>query len=214
MEFDYSSLKEKKAYKFFLPLIKTALNLRYKIEYDGLENIPEKEPFIIAANHIAFYDPILIAYAVDRPCHFMAKSELFKNKLVASFLKEMNVFPVKRGTAHSSSIEYAKRIIQNGWVLALFPEGTRSKDLKLKSAKNGVSYVAKKTNADVLPVSLYKENDSFQARGKITVRFGKIIKSADFGFDEEYKPSQIRAATKMIMNDIETLLKKGHLTKG
>lgn len=213
MKFDYSKAKERKGYKIVFPLTKKALDLRFKIEYDGLENIPKKEPFIIASNHISFYDPILIAYAVDRPCHFMAKSELFENKAVASFLKAMNAFPVKRGTAHSSSLEYAKKIIKNGWVMALFPEGTRSKDFQLKSGKNGVSYVAKNTHADVLPVSIYRNRNDKGARIKITVRFGKIIKNSDFGFDEEYKPSQIRAATKKIMNEIETLLNKGHLTE-
>ena len=205
MKFDFSAPRESRLYDVFRPLAKGFISLRYCVTSFGEENIPEKGAFILAANHISALDPVMIISHCPRTLHFMAKDELFKNPVFASFLKKMNVFPVKRQTSDKRALEFAKRIISSGWVLGIFPEGSRIKDASPKRAKNGVSYLAAKTKADVLPVSIYKAPGGRKLRPQITIRFGKLIKNSELGFSEEYSQQKIRESSEKIMSAITAL---------
>ena len=205
MKFDFSAPRESRLYDVFRPLAKGFISLRYCVTSFGEENIPEKGAFILAANHISALDPVMIISRCPRTLHFMAKDELFKNPVFASFLKKMNVFPVKRQTSDKRALEFAKRIISSGWVLGIFPEGSRIKDASPKRAKNGVSYLAAKTKADVLPVSIYKAPGGRKLRPQITIRFGKLIKNSELGFSEEYSQQKIRESSEKIMSAITAL---------
>ena len=205
MKFDFSAPRESRLYDVFRPLAKGFISLRYCVTSFGEENIPQKGAFILAANHISALDPVMIISRYPRTLHFMAKDELFKNPVFASFLKKMNVFPVKRQTSDKRALEFAKRIISSGWVLGIFPEGSRIKDASPKRAKNGVSYLAAKTKADVLPVSIYKAPGVRKLRPQITIRFGKLIKNSELGFSEEYSQQKIRESSEKIMSAITAL---------
>ena len=205
MKFDFSAPRESRLYNVFRPLAKGFISLRFCVTSFGEENIPEKGAFILAANHISALDPVMIISHCPRTLHFMAKDELFKNPVFASFLKKMNVFPVKRQTSDKRALEFAKRIISSGWVLGIFPEGSRIKDAIPKRAKNGVSYLAAKTKADVLPVSIYKAPGGRKLRPHITIRFGKLIKNSELGFSEEYSQQKIRESSEKIMSAITAL---------
>ena len=205
MKFDFSAPRESRLYNVFRPLAKGFISLRFCVTSFGEENIPEKGAFILAANHISALDPVMIISHCPRTLHFMAKDELFKNPVFASFLKKTNVFPVKRQTSDKRALEFAKRIISSGWVLGIFPEGSRIKDAIPKRAKNGVSYLAAKTKADVLPVSIYKAPGEKKLRPHITIRFGKLIKNSELGFSEEYSQQKIRESSEKIMSAITAL---------
>ena len=205
MKFDFSAPRESRLYNVFRPLAKGFISLRFCVTSFGEENIPEKGAFILAANHISALDPVMIISHCPRTLHFMAKDELFKNPIFASFLKKMNVFPVKRQTSDKRALEFAKRIISSGWALGIFPEGSRIKDAIPKRAKNGVSYLAAKTKADVLPVSIYKAPGEKRLRPHITIRFGKLIKNSELGFSDEYSQQKIRESSEKIMSAITAL---------
>ena len=205
MKFDFSAPRESRLYNVFRPLAKGFISLRFCVNSFGEENIPEKGAFILAANHISALDPVMIISHCPRTLHFMAKDELFKNPVFASFLKKMNVFPVKRQTSDKRALEFAKRIISSGWALGIFPEGSRIKDASPKRAKNGVSYLAAKTKADVLPVSIYKAPGGRKLRPHITIRFGKLIKNSELGFSDEYSQQKIRESSEKIMSAITAL---------
>lgn len=213
LKFDFSAPKESRLYNFFRPLAKGFVSLAFCVKSFGEENIPKEGAFILAANHIGALDPVMIISRCPRTLHFMAKDELFKNRLFAFFLRKMNVFPVRRQTSDKRALEFAKHIISSGWVLGIFPEGARIKDAIPKKAKNGVSYLAAKTKADVLPVSIYKTPQEKKLRQKITIRFGKLIKNSELSLDGEYSQQKIREASEKIMDAIKELwsLKHGEL---
>lgn len=213
MKFDFSVPKESRLYNSFRPLAKALVSLKFKVTSFGEENIPKEGAFILAANHIGALDPVMIISRCPRTLHFMAKDELFKNRIFGSFLRNMNVFPVKRQTSDKKSLEFAKKIISSGWVLGIFPEGSRSKDAIPKKAKNGVSYLAAKTKADVLPVSIYKTPKDKSLRPKITIRFGKLIKNSELDLSENYSQQKIREASEKIMEKINSLWRLGHENK-
>ena len=153
MQFDFSKVKEYKLYQA-LRWVAVLFCLRYKVTYIGRENIPQDGGFIIACNHQSGVDPIILGRGVKRTIHFMAKEELFENEALGIFIKHLNAFPVRRGQGDTTAVEFAEDIVRNGYVLGIFPEGTRSKDFKPARGKSGTALIAKVTGADVLPVSI------------------------------------------------------------
>ena len=111
-----------------------------------------------------------------------------------------------------TAIDFSEEIIKNGWVLGIFPEGTRSKDFKPARGKSGIALIAKQTKADVLPVSIYTDEE-YKKGTKLTVRFGNVIKNEELGFTEERSAKELRNATKRIMGDITALWEEGHCSK-
>lgn len=212
MQFDFSKVKEYKLYQA-LRWVAVLFCLRYKITYIGRENIPQDGGFIIACNHQSGVDPIILGRGVKRTIHFMAKEELFENEALGIFIKHLNAFPVRRGQGDTTAVEFAEDIVRNGYVLGIFPEGTRSKDFKPARGKSGTALIAKMTGADVLPVSIYT-SDRYKKGTRLTVRFGKLIKNEEFGFTEEpHSAKELKDATKRIMGDITSLWEEGHCEK-
>jgi len=209
MAFDFSTVRDRKFYDIVSIPLRPAIKLILKIKCVGKENIPQSGSYIVACNHINILDPVILSSECRRPIHFMAKSEAFKNKIGAWFLTHLNVFPVNRGRNDKASVDYAIKLVENGHVLGIFPEGTRSKDLKPQKPKSGVALIAKQTKADILPVALYCEQNRLLFR-KITVRFGKPIKYEELGFNDETSSRERREAAEKIMARIVSLWEEGH----
>ncbi len=210
MAFDYSIVRDRKYYNAVRIPTRFLLRLGLRIKCVGLENVPKDGSFILACNHIHFVDPAVLLAKFPRPIHFMAKEEAFKSsKLAAWFLTHLNAFPVNRSRSDKSSVNYAIELIGKGLVLGIFPEGTRSKDLKPQKAKAGVALIARQTKADILPASVYCEKKGGLFR-KITVRYGELIKYEDLGITEEGGTRELREATDKIMGKIVDLWEEGH----
>lgn len=208
--FDYSKVTEGALYDRMRPIGKALEKMLYKIEYVGTENIPENGGFILASNHVNALDPVFIALGMEkRQLHFMGKKELFENPVVKFFLTKLNGFPIVRGGADSEALNYAIRIVKEGYVLGIFPEGTRSKDFKPARAKSGVAVIAKEAKADVLPVAIYTSDD-MKKHTKLTIRFGEVIPYENLGISEESSREEIRGCAQIIMEEIKKLWEMGH----
>ncbi len=210
--FDYNrEIKPSKLYermRKYAPLLNKKM---FKVDFVGLENVPAEGGFILASNHIHALDPAIIASGIkNRQLHFMGKKELFDKAIVGYLFKKVNGFPVARGTVDTKSLDYAARIVKEGHVLGIFPEGTRSKDFKPKNAKRGVSVIARAAKADILPVSVYTDDD-YEKGTKLTVRIGKLIpfEKLGIGGDDCTKESLTNAAN-YIMEEIVDLWEEGH----
>lgn len=209
MSFDYSVVKDRKYYDIVKGPCKFLLKLGLRIKCEGVENIPKEGAFILASNHIHFVDPAVLLANFPRPIHFMAKVEAFKYKITAFLLTHLNTFPVSRGRSDKASIDYAVKLIENGHVMGIFPEGTRSKDLKPHKAKAGIALIARQTKADILPCSIYCEKKGGLFR-KVTVRYGELIKYEELGLTEESSTKELRAAADKIMEEIVDLWEEKH----
>lgn len=208
-EFDYSTVRDYKLYNFIKSVFKPLIKLVYRTEYKGLENIPPKgTKYILAINHTCALDPVIVAAPKQVPTlHFMGKAELFKNPFAAWFLTHMQSFPVRRGKGDTTAIEYGEKIIEEGHVMAICPEGKRIKDKdgKPQKAKAGVAIIAKATNASVLPVAICCDGP-IKAGKKVTVSYGKLITPEEMNFDkEDFGRSDISNAAGMVMDRITEL---------
>ena len=208
-EFDYSQIKDYKLYSFLKVVAKPFFKPFYKLSFKGIENIPtDTKRYIVAINHTCAIDPVFVGYPKEMPVlHFMAKAELFENPFAAWFITHMYGFPVKRGQGDTSAIDYGEKIIEEGHVMAICPEGRRIKDKNgvPQKAKSGVAVIAKATNASVLPVAIYSDGP-IKVGSKITVSYGKLITPEEMGFDkEDFGPHDIKNAANLVMERITEL---------
>jgi len=204
-KFDYSVVKDRKTYSILMPLGKFLRWLLYKVTYSGLENIPAEGGFILASNHITALDPFFLATGSPLPIHFMGKDEVFQKPVLRTLMTHFNGFPVSRGAADKTAVEYAIKLLARGGVLGIFPEGTRSKDNKIGQGKSGVALIAKAANADILPVAVYTPG-KFKFRAKLTVRFGEMIRYEELGMsDDERSARELREAARVVMDRISQL---------
>ena len=180
------------------------------MHYVGLENIPKEGGFILASNHLQALDPVYLSIAIEgRQVHYMGKKELFAKPLVRHVLTKLNGFPVVRGGADSEALNYAVRLVNEGYIFGIFPEGTRSKDHKPGKAKSGIARIALASHADILPVSIYNSDD-MKKHTKMTIRFGKLIPFEELKLNEDSSRTEIHAAADYIMSKINELWSEGH----
>nr|MDE5742077.1 1-acyl-sn-glycerol-3-phosphate acyltransferase [Oscillospiraceae bacterium] len=136
---------------------------------------------------------------------YMAKEELFKNKLFGWFITKLGAFPVKRGTGDMQVIDDAVAILNSGRHLVIFPEGTRSKDGKVGKGKTGVAMIAARSGADVLPCGIIFEGEKLRFRSKLTLKFGKVIPASEIAV-EDASPKAVKEVKKRIMSEITELV--------
>ncbi len=129
-----------------------------RVTVSGLEHVPTTGPLILAANHMSNVDGgLLIAWvtpALGRPVHWMGKAEALDWPVAGWLLKQLGVFGVRRGTADTEAFRLAKAVLDDGRVLGAFPEGTRSPDGAMQRGKEGVTLLALRTGAPILPIGI------------------------------------------------------------
>lgn len=207
-KFDYNNTKEYFGYHLTKPFFTLIKALRYDLQVIGKENIPASGSFILSSNHIHFADPGIHILNCPRIIHYMSKAEAFSWFGFGIILRHVNCFPVNRGRGDKSAINYAIKLINEGKVIGMFPEGTRSKDLKPHEAKAGIALIARETHADILPASIYC--DTSKGHRKITVRYGKLIKFEELGITDESTTTELREAAAKIMDRTKELWEEGH----
>jgi 1-acyl-sn-glycerol-3-phosphate acyltransferase len=123
----------------------------WKITLHGAEHVPATGPVILAGNHTGFLDGPLLVGLSPRPVHFMVKQELFRGP-VGPALHWLGQISVDRAGADRAAIQAALGALEQGGVLGVFPEGTRSAE-DFATMHNGLAYFALRSGAPVVPVA-------------------------------------------------------------
>jgi len=108
-------------------LIRVVLFLLTRWQVAGQENIPDRGPLLIVANHLNLADPVILGTSIRRKVIFMAKEELFRSWFSSYFLRNF-AFPVHRGRLDREALKQAEQWLAQGMALVMFPEGKRSKN--------------------------------------------------------------------------------------
>jgi 1-acyl-sn-glycerol-3-phosphate acyltransferase len=150
----------------------------YRLQVDGLENIPGNGGFVVAANHTSNLDPWPLGISLwPRQLHYMAKSELWKPGL-RTLLKAAGSFPVRRGEGDVEAMETAIALCKQGRAMAMFPEGTRrSKGLRKKHQPRphtGTARIALAAGVPIIPAAIHGM-DRLSRLGPLRVRYGPPI---------------------------------------
>lgn len=127
----------------------------------GAENIPSTGPVILASNHLSVVDSVFLPLCIDRDMVFLAKSEYFtgrgfKGWITKWFMKGTGMLPIDRsgGKASEASLNTGLRVLAEGRVLGIYPEGTRSPDAKLYRGRTGIARMVLESGAPVVPVAM------------------------------------------------------------
>ena len=161
-------------------VVSPLLHIYFRGRIYGAEKVPRTGGAIAVCNHASYFDPPIISNCLSRPVAFMAKEELFKIPLLKQGIKLYGAYPVKRSTSDRAALRAATKAIENGWIAAIFLEGTRTKDAKIIEPKLGAAWIAAKTQVPLIPVSLWGTADilsssSFPKPVPITIRIGDVI---------------------------------------
>jgi 1-acyl-sn-glycerol-3-phosphate acyltransferase len=168
-------------------------------------------PAIIAANHISFFDSIVLAAAVRRRIGFVGKAEYLDSWKTRRLLPALGMIPMERGGRRQAfrALDAAAKVIESGDLFAIYPEGSRSRDGKLHPGHRGVGHLAVATGAPVIPTGI-AGTDRVQPPGvrvprpfrRVIVRFGAPIDPARF---DGNRHDRRRHITDEVMIAIHTL---------
>jgi len=181
----------------------------------GVEHVPREGPFILVANHRSLADPPILGWAtglqVGRVVHFMAKLEVRRWPIIGWLADQSGVFFVRRGEGDRGAQRQALRLLAAGGPIAIFPEGTRSRDGRLRTAKSGAALLAMRSGAPLLPVGisgterLFPGSSRVPHRTRVRVRIGPTFR-LDHVPDGRLDREALTAGTDRIMREIAALL--------
>ena len=183
----------------------------------GMENVPAEGAVILASNHLSFVDSIFLPLVLRRPVTFLAKAEYFtgtglKGWLVRQFFLATGQIPIDRsgGKASEDSLNTGLRVLSEGRLLGIYPEGTRSPDAKLYRGRTGIARMVLEANVPIVPVAMI-DTDKVMPIGsrlpsvkRVGILFGQPL---DFSRFDGYENDRfvLRAITDEIMVEIHNL---------
>jgi 1-acyl-sn-glycerol-3-phosphate acyltransferase len=196
----------------------TALKILFRPWSEGVRNVPRRGPVILASNHLSFSDHFFGPLPVPRKVIFLAKAEYFtgrglKGLLTKAFFAGVGQIPIDRGggAASERALITSLRVLADGHVLGIYPEGTRSPDGRMYRGKTGVARLAIESGAPVVPCAMIN-TFKFQPPGTLWpnwrirpgVRFGEPLDFSKYN-GRESDGRLLRTVTGEIMQAIAKL---------
>jgi 1-acyl-sn-glycerol-3-phosphate acyltransferase len=165
----------------------------------GAHHVPSEGPVILASNHLSFVDSVFLPLVIDRDMVFLAKSEYFTGKGLRGwatkwFMKGTGMLPIDRsgGKASEASLNTGLRVLAEGKILGIYPEGTRSPDAKLYRGRTGIARMVLEAGVKVIPVAMIDTEKVMPIGAKwpklrrLGVIFGEPLDFSRFeGFEED-----------------------------
>lgn len=142
-----------KLYKFLRAALRLFTHLICRYRVYGLERVPESGPLLIVANHLSWYDPLLLGVVLRRRVWFFTKSEIFRWPIIGAASKATGQIPVRRGESDRAALEKGLVYLKEGKALGIFPEGTVERKTTMIPALTGVGMLAMRSGAPVLPIA-------------------------------------------------------------
>jgi len=179
----------------------------YPMEVHGKENIPEG-PFIFCSNHVSILDCIFMGVMVmPRKASFMAKNELFANRLTNWIMSSYGAFPVNRGTADLSAMKVALQSLKEERPLVIFPEGTRNRNWQgsFLPFNKGTGFIALMSKKPVVPV-FFANVHGFKPFRKVQVWIGEPVDFTKLPKGPA-NSEKTAAATDLIYEEMTALMK-------
>jgi 1-acyl-sn-glycerol-3-phosphate acyltransferase len=171
---------------------------------NGVERVPANGPLVVAANHRSYLDPPLLGAWFPRTIHFMAKRELFRIFGLGWLITQWQAFPVDRDRADLGSFKRALRILNDGGVVGIFPEGTRNIAGEAK-ARGGAVLLAATAGCPLVPVALVNTQAAVRRlrASKVEVRIGEPMRLQ--GTSRKPTKAEIEQWTDQLSREIERL---------
>lgn len=179
------------------------VRLLFRIRAEGEEKLPKDGGYILCANHTSMLDVLILSARNDRQIRYMAKAELFKIPLLRGFITFLGAYPVDRGGADVKSIRRTISLIEEGYAIGIFPQGTRHPrvDPAGTPIKSGVGMIAYHAKATVVPAYIRTKGNRVMMFKKTELVIGDPIPYDELGF-EKGGTKEYKAATEKIFTEI------------
>lgn len=176
-------------YKIAVIILKPICYFLFRINITGKENMPEGA-CLVCANHTSAIDPVVLAVGVGHRVQFrfMAKQELFKNKLFAWFLNKIGIIPVNRETVDLATIRSSLKVLKGGERLMMFPEGTRIREENASSenVKMGAGMLATRADVPIVPVYISGNKGVFRKTYIVIGKPMQAVSNPELSHNENY----------------------------
>ena len=173
----------------------------------GSEHLHCGERCVFASNHLSYADPLVAGCALDREVDYVAKKELFRNRLIAWFVRAHNALPIDRDEIDRAALKLISSKLKSGKSIMMFPEGTRSKNGAIAELKPGFGFIAMHNSATVVPMHLKGTNDligCFLRKRRLEVRIGPPIRLPE-GYTPLDRKSEYRILSRMVLEEMRML---------
>ena len=188
-------------YNVITKILNVVVRILFRVEVKGIENVPKEGACILACNHKSNWDPVFIAGLINnRVINGVAKKELFDVPILKSILKKCFLIPVNRDNPDISTTKTILKVLKNGGVIGIFPEGTRHKDLNTFSeAKAGLGMFAVKGKSEVVPISIITNYKLFS---KVVIYIDKPMNFEEF-YGKRIGTNEYEEISNRVMNVIK-----------
>ena len=181
----------------------------YRLRARGRANIPRRGAVLLAPNHFSIWDHFFCGVFLRRRLRFMAKSQLYANRLIGAFLTHAGAFPVRRGQRDEEAIATACAILARGGAVVVYPTGGRSRDEALGTPRPGIGRLALESGAPVVPVAIHGSLDIRHWERirlpRVTIEYGSPI---TFPKTASSDRAQQRAAAECVFSAVRTLYER------
>lgn len=194
------------------------LSAWFRWRLEGLHHVPAEGPVLVAPNHISLFDPLAVAYFLNRcgrRARFLAKAELYRNPLLGFLFRSTRMIPVRRGTGDPRPVNQGVAALRSGQVVVIYPEGTvnRTGDPLPQPGKTGVARLTLVSGVPVIPMAVWGAQHVWQHRFRETLAFRRPIwvkagPPLDFSEFEERRREEgaMREVTDTIMRELSVLV--------
>jgi 1-acyl-sn-glycerol-3-phosphate acyltransferase len=173
------------AYRFWRAVCRVLARIGFRLTADGVEHIPATGPVILVPNHVSLLDPPFAGVYCPRPVRFMARSTLANSRVAGWWMRQVGVILIDRDAPARTTFGKSIEVLANGEVMAVFPEGTRSRDGRLQEFKKGILKLLDKTGAIVVPTGIIGAFEAWPRHRKLPrprrcrVRYGSPMSAAE-----------------------------------
>jgi len=188
-----------------------AIVLGKRLHVDGLHHVPRHGAALVVGNHVGAVDPVLMGTKIPRfDVYYMAKSELFRRRLLGWLFLRSHTFPVVRDTPDRHALRHALRLLGAGHVVLVYPEGTRSPDGRLRPPHPGAGFIALHSGAVIVPVASWGSDKvlprgvHFPRRADVHLRVGEPFRLPTQGAGG--RPLTSQEASTYMMSRVSALL--------
>ncbi len=201
------SEKMRAYYRISHIVVRGFFRLFFGLRIIGEDNLRFRENFIFASNHISYFDPPVVGCALRREISFVAKKELFRNRLFAWLIRRYHAIPVDRNEIDKKTMKRILKKLTCGESILMFPEGTRSRNGGLGRFKTGLGFLSMQSNVSIVPVHVVGTaamRDCFFRRRKLEVRIGAPIR-VGIGHEPNDKRRDYATLSAMVRSSMEIL---------
>lgn len=138
-------------WKLAQTITRVSTTVAFDLKVYGRDNVPDEGGALMISNHQSFLDPAILGVQLKRPMSYLAKSELWNNRLLGWLITSLNAFPVRQGAGDVGAIKETISRLQEGHLLNIYPEGSRTEDGELLPIQAGVALVIRKAKVPVIP---------------------------------------------------------------